>query len=281
MDEVTIQQIRMFVSAAECGSFSAVAEELYSTQASVSKWISKLERQLDCKLFKRGPRGVTLTDKGKKLCDAWRILLQEYDLSVKQIHEVTTARIGCMTQIRNELCVTRALHMFTISNKNTEVYLEVYEYRELLQKLFAGEFDVAFTYSFGSIDERLLNWHDIQKVPLYLTGTPEMISKRDKTLLIVSEDGAKNGAEQAVSSMKKMNIPFSDILTYPNISSLQIAISQGRGVGMTGAYMHLEDPSLVAISTPLEYTTNHISMIWRKDSDSEVPGMFVDILKNT
>ncbi len=61
-----IRQLQYFITCAEQRSFSVAAEVLYTSQPHVSAVIQSLEKELGCKLFSRGARGVTLTEAGLK-----------------------------------------------------------------------------------------------------------------------------------------------------------------------------------------------------------------------
>ena len=60
-----ITWLRAFEASARHSSFSAAAEELGLTPAAVSQHIRLLEQHLGVELFKRLPRGVTLSDMGQ------------------------------------------------------------------------------------------------------------------------------------------------------------------------------------------------------------------------
>ena len=55
------QQIKSFLVAAQCGSFTQAAELLYVTQPALSRQIASLEAELGYKLFARTNRAVRLT----------------------------------------------------------------------------------------------------------------------------------------------------------------------------------------------------------------------------
>jgi len=57
----------IFYTVANCKNISAAAKELYISQPAISKAISKLEQNLDTKLFIRNSRGVSLTTEGELL----------------------------------------------------------------------------------------------------------------------------------------------------------------------------------------------------------------------
>jgi DNA-binding transcriptional LysR family regulator len=62
-----LQSLRVFLSAAEHGSFSQAGEELYLTQPAVSKRMAALEEELGVRLFDRIGRRMQLTEAGHAL----------------------------------------------------------------------------------------------------------------------------------------------------------------------------------------------------------------------
>ena len=62
--------IRCFEAAARLQSFTRAGEELGMTQAAVSYQIKQLEDRVGGRLFLRGPRGVELTETGRRLAPA-------------------------------------------------------------------------------------------------------------------------------------------------------------------------------------------------------------------
>jgi DNA-binding transcriptional LysR family regulator len=61
-----------FVRVAEAGSFTAVAQELNTSQPTISRQIAALEEQLGALLFQRTTRALTLTDDGRVLYEQAR-----------------------------------------------------------------------------------------------------------------------------------------------------------------------------------------------------------------
>lgn len=59
--------LRTFLAVAESGNITRAGEKVGRTQSAVSTQIKRLEDGLEEPLFKRGPRGVELTDRGKQL----------------------------------------------------------------------------------------------------------------------------------------------------------------------------------------------------------------------
>lgn len=70
-----LEQIKIFLAAAEAGSFSGAARELYISHSTVSRAIASLEASLGAELFKRDCRGAALTQAGEILLSGGRELL--------------------------------------------------------------------------------------------------------------------------------------------------------------------------------------------------------------
>lgn len=74
-----LQELAVFVRAAESGSFSRAARELGLSQPSVSRIIGDLERRLGVKLLLRTTRRITVTDAGALFLDRAREILAEIE----------------------------------------------------------------------------------------------------------------------------------------------------------------------------------------------------------
>ena len=61
-----LNALRAFEAAARHKSFTAAARDLFVTHGAVSRQIQHIEEFLGCRLFKRLPRGVELTDEGRE-----------------------------------------------------------------------------------------------------------------------------------------------------------------------------------------------------------------------
>ena len=72
-----LEQLKIFVAVARCGSFTSAAKKLYISHSTTSRAISALEDELGVRLFCRGNRvkgltaaGETLLEEAEKLLDA-------------------------------------------------------------------------------------------------------------------------------------------------------------------------------------------------------------------
>lgn len=96
------KQLDAFIHAAETGSFTKAAKQLYIAPASLIQQINTLETHLGLTLFERGPRGVTLTDQGQSLYQDAIELMRSSDAAIrraKAIQEGKTATIRIGTNL--------------------------------------------------------------------------------------------------------------------------------------------------------------------------------------
>src|ERR1700678_3327351 len=74
-----LQELAVFVRAAESGSFSRAARELGLSQPSVSRIVGELEARLGVTLLLRTTRRITVTDAGALFLDRAREILAEIE----------------------------------------------------------------------------------------------------------------------------------------------------------------------------------------------------------
>lgn len=77
---MTLQQLKYFVTAVECGNITAAAEKLYISQPSLSNAIHNLEKEMGVTAFSRSNKGVVLTHEGEELLSFSRNLLEQAEV---------------------------------------------------------------------------------------------------------------------------------------------------------------------------------------------------------
>ncbi|WP_439133635.1 LysR family transcriptional regulator [Pseudomaricurvus sp.] len=77
MPSMETQHLKAFITVARLESFTEAAEQLHLTQPAISKRISSLEQQLNCRLFDRIGRKIALTEAGRALYPKADKILQD------------------------------------------------------------------------------------------------------------------------------------------------------------------------------------------------------------
>ena len=112
---------RAFESAARRLSFTAAAEEIGMTQSAVSQHVKSLETSLGVALFIRKPRGLSLTDDGRKLLPQVSSALETLTVAARNFDTVPSKNVltvAASVSIAQWLISPR-LNEFT--NKNPEI----------------------------------------------------------------------------------------------------------------------------------------------------------------
>src|SRR5260221_508015 len=79
IDALSLDQLRVFIAAAETGSFSAAGRKLRRAQSLVSQTVANLEGQLKVKLFDRSAKYPVLTGEGEALVVEAKAVIDRMD----------------------------------------------------------------------------------------------------------------------------------------------------------------------------------------------------------
>jgi len=82
---MTTEYLREFVTLAEMGNYAAAAEPLFISEATLSRHIMALEKELGAELFKRFPRRIELTEVGMVFLPYARQIVGAEDISFSGI----------------------------------------------------------------------------------------------------------------------------------------------------------------------------------------------------
>ena len=99
-----LKQLHAFITVADEGSISAGAKKLYMTQPPLSSLLKGLEEELNCTLFERGARRITLTEPGKTLYAHAKTLLDLRRVAEEEVRAVAapdrgTVRVGIVSSL--------------------------------------------------------------------------------------------------------------------------------------------------------------------------------------
>lgn len=83
-----LQHLRYFEIVAKEGKLTRAAEKLYLSQPALSGMISRLEKELQVKLFDRTGRQMVLNEYGQALLSHAEKILQEYDTALQDIQRL-------------------------------------------------------------------------------------------------------------------------------------------------------------------------------------------------
>lgn len=104
-----LSTLRIFLIAAETGSLTRAAVNACITLSAVSKRIAELEKNLNCQLFIRQPRGLVLTAAGHGLVRHTRKVLDSVNNMASELSEYATGAMGHVRVAANVSAVIQFL----------------------------------------------------------------------------------------------------------------------------------------------------------------------------
>lgn len=176
-DTTQVGSIELFCKAAELGSFSAAAESLGLTPASVSRSIKRLEERLGVRLFSRTTRYVRLTSEGE-------LYWQECRQALEQIAEAERAitgnqkvpsgllRISVGTLYANYRLLPM-LHHFTTANPQIELELSL---SNRVADIVDEGYDLAIRI--GTPQDSRLIAHKLEDATVGIFASPDYLARR-------------------------------------------------------------------------------------------------------
>jgi DNA-binding transcriptional LysR family regulator len=141
-----LRHLRYFVSIGEALSFTKASQQLGVAQPALSRQIQDLEDEIGVDLFKRSPRGLTLTAEGKLFLAEARDLLSRGEEAVQKVRELARGHygdlhIGYASALTVEL-VPPALAAFEKAFPRVNVVLHDVPRREFMQGLESGKLEL-------------------------------------------------------------------------------------------------------------------------------------------
>ena len=165
---MNFSQIRCFLAAADCLSFTRAADRLYLSQPVLSRQIAAMEEELEMQLFVREKKSVRLTAAGQVLAEGLSRLAADYQSLLEKANAIHSGFEGSLNVGMAEgqlICppYSDALQSFHEKYPDIMVNLSKHSLAELLSKLETGELDVAFGATFNVKDEEKFEYQKVSK----------------------------------------------------------------------------------------------------------------------
>ncbi|MGD8429746.1 MAG: transcriptional regulator GcvA [Ectothiorhodospiraceae bacterium] len=120
-----LNSVRAFEAAARHTSFAAAADELSVTASAVSQQVKALEDWLGLALFSRTPRGLLLTDAGRRYLPALTEALDRVDRATRQLFASESARVITVTVTPSLGTQWLVPHLWEYSTRNPGVDVRI------------------------------------------------------------------------------------------------------------------------------------------------------------
>ena len=138
-------QLKIFQSILEHGSFRAAAKALYQTQPALTQSMNELEKMLGTPLLIRGPRGVELTEAGRLFEPRAKLILKELERAVNEVRQFNTLSRGTIEMGSSSLpfltMLPSAIQRFQTRFPQVNINLTEGQLSALLPELRMGKLD--------------------------------------------------------------------------------------------------------------------------------------------
>lgn len=156
---MNFQKFQVFLSLCETLSYTETAEQLYTTQGSISKQIIALEKELGVTLFNRKHRQIALTKEGEIVHGYVQTMMGTFlemqeelrALSEQEKHKLTIHGIPSMSSYS----IISEIASFQKQYPDYNVVVEEEEADRLMHHLDDGSCDAIFTRSFTKVDSEM------------------------------------------------------------------------------------------------------------------------------
>jgi len=104
---ISLRQLEAFVAVCNEGNFSRAAQRIHISQSGLSILIRELEQSLECRLFDRSTRQVSLTDAGREFRVPAARLLADLSAAVGNVKGLASRQHGHVTVAAPPLLMSR------------------------------------------------------------------------------------------------------------------------------------------------------------------------------
>lgn len=246
---------RYFLAVIECGSLSAAARRLLSTQPTVSRQIARLEARLGASLFTRSPEGLVPTDAALRLCEpaqAMASAVAAIQRSARDDGEGGSLRITVPEVIGVEV-LTPLLAEFQAADPGLRLELSIAEHNE---DLLRREADLAIRMQRPQQDALLARGLGRSRLGLYAHrhylaqhGTPNTREALAAHRLIGYD---RHLGLHAHWQEQGFPLPIEALAFRSDCAMARLAaLRAGLGIGLCHASLAAREPELVALAPEL------------------------------
>jgi DNA-binding transcriptional LysR family regulator len=175
LDAVSLDQLRVFIAAAEEGSFSAAGRKLRRAQSLVSQTVANLESQLNVKLFDRAKMYPRLTAAGEALLrEAKEVVggMDGFKARARTIAEGTEPELSVVIDVIYPMAsLTEAVGHFHRTYPNTSLRLFVESLGGVIQAVLDGRCRIGVVGSLPTIPDGVHSEH-LFEVPFVSVVAP-------------------------------------------------------------------------------------------------------------
>lgn len=294
-----IRRLRCFLAVAEHGHITRAAAQLGMQQPPLSQLIRSLEEELGLALFKRHPKGVTLTNAGRDLQVQARQIIERMAMLEQRMARHAAGRLG---QLAVGFTSSAAAHAFTpgvlraCRSEYPDIELQISENNaaELIEalsekRLHFGFLRVPVARPAGIVFETLLSEPAVLVLPLdhalarrySPSQAVPLAALRDEALILVRRPGAPGLYANLLAALERRSIPVRVVAEVQRMMSNINLVASGSGISIVPASMQGSHPhSVVYRKLPAAAGIDApITLARRAESDGPAADRFLALVR--
>ena len=292
---MTFNQMKYFITVAECLSFTEAAKCLFITQPALSRQISAMEEELGTRLLVRDKKKLKLTPGGSLIYNRFLTIMEEY---TRAVHDARTANQGFEGKLRigfldiydiSEL-FPPVIKTFRERYGRIELSLERHSLGELPRRLHDGDLDMILTYGFSLFDQPGLVTSDIQKFdscvminaehPLAYKETLSLAELGNEQFVQLDGTICEEGHRFILNLLEKGGI-HPNLMAVQKMEDVLLWVQAGSAVAITtNRTIEKQNPSVVIRELQMEEAKGHdVTMAWHKSNYNPAIAIFMELLE--
>jgi len=285
-----IQNIRAFLMVAETHSFSRAAEKLFITQPAISKRISTLELNLNCKLFDRLGKNTQLTEAGEALMPGYQKIVAELDESRRIISRLRTNVSGHLKfGTSHHIGLHRlppVLRQYTKQYPDVELDIQFIDSEQAADMIMKGDIELALITLPDTVEKPLTTlrvWYDPMQCVVaknHELASFKTVSKKQLLEYGVLLQSHNTHTRNIIDHSLKLPADTKIILESNYLETIKAMIQHGLGWGVLPESMI--DDSLYKLNIKEKMMRRHLGLLLHESRTLSSPAnSLLTLLKNT
>lgn len=296
---MNINQLKYFITVAECRNFTLAARQHFISQTAVTQQIQALEEHLEIQLFDRTKRPIALTPAGQIFLIEAKAICERMNLAIAKAKEASTGLTGSLrvgyTKGYERSSLSNVLRDFHQKNPNILITCYRKDTDSLSAGLLNGEYDIIFTWDSTNLaGEETAKSFLYERVPLVAAmpashpfAQRSSLTRKDfrhETILYMtpSSSGFSFGDNHFLELYRKAGCTPNIAFRSNDAESILMMVAAEEGISILPSYttdklVNAENIVFVPLIGDEEY--ENILCIWKKDNSDEVLKRFVQALQ--
>ena len=295
VEDLSIRQIQIFISAADLGSFTKAGERLFMTQSMVSKSIAAMEKSVGVRLFTRMPNGIELTPAGRVIYQSWKTLSQGMEQTVATAHAAQDGSVQQIlisdfsTSVKKEY-LWPYVKRFHERRPDVDIFLDTVAPGQVLERLETNSCDIAFVpaYMLPVFEQKNISYQHVLRCPmcawihesnpLYARDSLEVSDLRDETFIVVSPQIIMHYEREILDICRKAGFVPKKILRMPDVGTATLNVKLGKGIVIRDSVFDSAETSDIKMFK-LEGTCGGTIMAWRGNLENDCARDFITLYR--